>query len=257
VKLSQKKKFIEDLKLESALKIEISERDEAQRLYEQAFKQVEKAIAETGLCRTHAGDFLRLAHDLVPATLCNADAAINLAEDINVISTLIQRRCTDKLTIDTYFEDELQLKLYIDILRKHGAIYMSDLICENEEEYEKEVLPILLKAREQEEEKQIPKFEKPRLRKAFIEPSSWQDIEKEKKETNQKILEGCAPTLALFFQRMNIAMTLVNELLSITGNSDLTEAQKLAIEEVTDDDIKNAIELANSKEQDAEIKKKT
>jgi len=119
----------------------------------------------------------------------------------------------------------------------------------------KEVLPILLKAREQEEEKQIPKFEKPRLRKAFIEPSSWQDIEKEKKETNQKILEGCAPTLALFFQRMNIAMTLVNELLSITGNSDLTEAQKLAIEEVTDDDIKNAIELANSKEQDAEIKK--
>eukprot|EP01084_Bolivina_argentea_P163808 284912_1 len=82
----------------------------------------------------------------------NTDAEANkLDAALSTFSTLINNECQDKLTIKYYFKEK-NLQKYTPILLKNKFRVLENLNCENDEEFEKDILPLLEEGVKKEEE---------------------------------------------------------------------------------------------------------
>eukprot|EP01084_Bolivina_argentea_P237041 398475_1 len=103
--------------------------------------EIQNAITKTGQHEENVGKFLDLTHGLIGATM-NTDAETNkLDAAMGAFGVMITNECSDKLTIEYYFND-MNLKRFIPILEKERFETLQSLTCGNEDEFKQDFLPL-------------------------------------------------------------------------------------------------------------------
>jgi len=98
--------------------------------------QIEAAIAKTGQTEENVGKFLKMTHQMLEATMVTAMDTNKMGSQIKTFDALINRECSDKLTIEEYSYDVVGLKPFVEIFKNNGRVNMRSLKCRDDKEFE-------------------------------------------------------------------------------------------------------------------------
>jgi len=108
-------------------------------------EEIQSAIKKTGQTENNVGRFLELTHGLLGATLATTMDTNKMGAQIKTFDELINRECSDKLTIRQYADEEEDLKPLVQFFADDGKTKMRSLKCRGEEEFE-EIISMLEEA---------------------------------------------------------------------------------------------------------------
>jgi len=98
--------------------------------------EIEEAIKKTGQTEQNVARFLKLTSKMLEATTVTTMDTNRMSTQIKTFETMINRECSDKLTIEQYADEEEELKPLVGIFRNDGKVNMHTLKCNDNEEFE-------------------------------------------------------------------------------------------------------------------------
>eukprot|EP01084_Bolivina_argentea_P293536 504853_1 len=124
--------------------------NKARKAFERDNKEVENAIKKTGVHSDDIGNFLMLTHGLIGATMATEAESNKLDIALKTFGTILNNECQDKLTIEHYF-NELNLQEFTPILALEGYKTVDHLTCDDQKQFENDILGLLDKGIERKE----------------------------------------------------------------------------------------------------------
>jgi len=126
-----------DYKARELLKVDDSEDlTHKKRNLDRVDKEIQAAIEKTGQTEENVAKFLKMTYGMINATMQTTADANKMSSQIKTFDELINRECTDKLSIRQYaYEDEC-MRPFIAIFESHDMDKMRSLKCRTEEEFE-------------------------------------------------------------------------------------------------------------------------
>merc|ERR1712154_391929 len=111
-----------------------------------------------------------------------------MSAKLKVFAALIERTCSAKLPISTYFK-KIGLERLVAVLEADGYKNMDDLKCDDKEEYEEMLQEVQGRMEKMKLDKKLEKKEKKHLKKSCMKgDDTWVPLQREKEDIVRKSL---------------------------------------------------------------------
>jgi len=227
--LNKENENLDKCSLEKACEDVRNKLKKAEEEVKKAEMDVKEFIDGTGVDEENISDFLKLTNSLMPQSLNNVCYAQELNQLMNNVKILLERRLTDKLTIQDCLGDSKVEEEIILALTEAGGYYMDDITVSSND-FDTDIIPLL----PQINGKNIPKLKLLKIKKLCTDSSEWKGLEKSKNQANYRMLFKSSEVLGRFFGYCYVAIKEANQLLQLNGPENMNAEQQQVIKENPD-----------------------